>query len=62
MLTKMRLEELCSKLINGLLWDDRESAIEYLINECELTKNELDFFGIELTEEEIEEWNYKLEG
>ena len=58
---KMRLDELCSRLVDGLLCDDRESAIEYFITECEMTKAELEYFGVELTEEELEEWDYRLE-
>lgn len=54
--SKKRLEELATKFLWGLIQDDRESAIEYCIEECDMTAQEFRYFGIELTDEEFEEY------
>lgn len=47
-----RLEELATLFKDGLIEDDRESAMEYFDNCCEMTEKEKEFFGIEKSEEE----------
>ena len=42
----MRLEEIASKAIDGLIEDDEESAYEYLANEIELDSDEAEYFGL----------------
>lgn len=44
--TVERLVEIASKAIDGLLEDDRESAMEYFKEEMELSDYEMKFFGI----------------
>lgn len=42
----LRLEEIASKAIDGLIEDDEESAYEYLANEIELDSDEAEYFGL----------------
>ena len=44
---RCRLEELATQFKDGLLEDDRESAMEYFEYTCEMTDEEKEFFGIE---------------
>lgn len=53
-ISRSRLEELATEFKDGLIGDDEESAMEYFIEECELTDYEMEFFGIEMESEE--EW------
>ena len=57
--TDYRLEELLTHAIQGLLFDDRESAIEYFHDTMDMTIEELEYFGVELTEEEQEEFEWE---
>lgn len=41
-----RLVELCTKFKDGLMEDDKESAMEYINDACYMTEDEKDFFGI----------------
>ena len=41
-----RLLELAIAFSDGLISDDRESAMEYFTNLCEMTEEEKEFFGI----------------
>ena len=41
-----RLVELCTKFKDGLMEDDKEATMEYINNECDMTEEEKDFFGI----------------
>lgn len=50
---RARLEELATKFKDGLIEDDRESAMEYFEYECEMTEEEKEWLGI--TENEDEE-------
>ena len=43
---RARLEELATKFKDGLIEDDRESAMEYFDYECEMTEEEKEWFGI----------------
>lgn len=49
-ISRCRLEELATLFKDGLIYDDKESACEYFQNTCEMTENELEFFGIEIEE------------
>lgn len=49
---RYRLEELATLFKDGLIEDDRESAMEYFTETCEMNENEMEFFGIEDDEEE----------
>lgn len=44
---RCRLEELATLFKDGLISDDRESAMEYFNEVCEMTEEEKSFFGIE---------------
>lgn len=44
---RCRLEELATLFKDGLISDDRESAMEYFDECCEMTEEEKSFFGIE---------------
>lgn len=48
---RCRLEELATLFKDGLISDDRESAMEYFNEVCEMTDEEKEFFGIEYKEE-----------
>ena len=50
--SKERLSEIADYVIWGLIEDDRESAIEYLREEVGMIKEELEWFGVEIDEEE----------
>lgn len=50
--SKERLSEIADYVIWGLIEDDRESAIEYLREEVGMSKEELEWFGVEIDEEE----------
>lgn len=49
-----RLEELATLFKDGLLEDDRENAIEYFNETCEMEDYEKEFFGIEMEDDEDE--------
>ena len=40
----------------GLIQDDRESALEYFKDTCEMSIGELEYFGLKLTESDREEY------
>lgn len=44
---RCRLEELATFFKDGLISDDRESALEYFDEYCEMSEEEKSFFGIE---------------
>lgn len=44
---RCRLEELATLFKDGLISDDRESAMEYFDEVCEMTEEEKEWFGIE---------------
>lgn len=44
---RCRLEELATLFKDGLISDDRESAMEYFNEVCEMSEEEKSFFGIE---------------
>lgn len=46
-----RLEELATLFKDGLISDDKESAMEYFNEVCEMTDEEKEYFGIESEEE-----------
>lgn len=54
--TKERLSEIATNLIWGLIEDDRESALEYFKDTCDMSLEELKYFGVKLTESDKEEW------
>ena len=49
---RCRLEELATKFKDGLIEDDKESAMEYFDEVCEMTESEKEFFGIETESED----------
>lgn len=49
-----RLEELATLFKDGLLEDDRENALEYFSETCEMEDYEKEFFGIEMEDDEDE--------
>ena len=49
---RRRLEELATLFKDKLIEDDEESACEYFTDTCDMTENELEFFGIEGVEED----------
>lgn len=46
-ISRNRLEELATLFKDGLIFDDRESAMEYFNEVCEMTDEEKEWFGIE---------------
>ena len=54
-----RMTEIASWAIEGLIEDDRYSAIEYLHDEIDMTIEELEFFGVTLTREEKKEHEWE---
>lgn len=44
---RIRLEELATLFKDGLIEDDKESAMEYFNEVCEMSEEEKSFFGIE---------------
>lgn len=54
-MTYERLTELATLFKDGLIEDDRETAMEYFEETCEMTEQEMEFFGIENEEEEEDE-------
>lgn len=55
-ISKERLCEIATYAISGLIEEDRESAIEYLHDDMDMTIEELKVFGVTLTREEKEEY------
>lgn len=53
-ISRYRLEELATKFADGLIQDDKESAMEYFTEECEMEDYELEFFGIETESEDVQ--------
>ena len=49
-ITRCRLEELATLFKDGLISDDRDSALEYFDECCEMSEEEKSFFGIESEE------------
>ena len=49
-----RLSELATKFKDGLMEDDVESAMEYFEDECEMTEQEMEWFGIITDDETID--------
>lgn len=47
---RCRLEELATLFKDGLISDDKESALEYFDEVCEMTDKEKTYFGIESEE------------
>ena len=43
----LRLEEIASKAISGLIQDDEETAYEYFASEIEMDSHEANYFGID---------------
>ena len=41
-----RIDEIASKVIDGLIQDDEESAYEYFANEMEMDSHEAEYFGL----------------
>lgn len=46
-ISRSRLEELATLFKDGLISDDRESAMEYFDEVCEMSEEEKAWFGIE---------------
>lgn len=57
-MTVERLVEIASLAINGLLEDDKKTAMEYFAETMELTQEEREFFGVptETNELDDDEW------
>lgn len=53
---KERLSEIATNLVWGLIEDDRQSALEYFKDTCNMSIEELEYCGVELTESEKEEY------
>ena len=49
---RWRLEELATLFKDGLIEDDRESAMKYFEDVCEMDENEKEFFGLDEIEED----------
>lgn len=53
---KERLSEIATNLVWGLIEDDRQNALEYFKDTCNMSIEELEYFGVDLTESEREEY------
>lgn len=51
---RCRLEELATQFKDGLLADDRVSAMEFFNEECKMSSQEKEYFGVESEESEDE--------
>lgn len=51
-ISRARLTELATLFKDGLMEDDKDSAMEYFNETCEMSDSEKEFFGIEEEEEE----------
>lgn len=51
-ISRTRLEELATFFKDGLISDDRESAMEYFDKVCEMTEEEKEYFGIKEADED----------
>jgi hypothetical protein len=47
-----RLSELATLFKDGLVEDDEETAMEYFENTCEMTDDEMEYFGLKESESE----------
>lgn len=54
--TKERLSEIAKSVVWELTHEDRGYAIEYFKCACEMSLEELEYFGVELTENEKKEY------
>lgn len=54
--TKERLGEIATNLVWGLIEDDRESALGFFKDTCDMSLEALEYFGVELTESEKENY------
>ena len=54
--TKERLSEIATNLVWGLIEDDRESALKYVKDTCDMSIGVLEYLGVDLTESEREEY------
>ena len=52
----LRLEEIASKAIDGLIQDDEETAYEYFAKEIEMDSHESEYFGLD--EEKLNEYGF----
>lgn len=59
-ITYARMSELATLFKDGLIEDDEDSAMEYLQIECDMDKDELEYFGIKVEEEEEPEVEYDM--
>lgn len=41
-----RLDELCRQLVNGMLIDNRQEALIYFEDSCEMTESEMKYLGV----------------
>lgn len=60
-ISRYRLEELATKMKDGLMEDDEVSAIEYFNETCEMEDYEKEFFGVPMNypwEEDDPDWDY----
>lgn len=54
--TKERLSEIAKSVVWELTHEDRGYAIEYVKCACEMSLEELEYFGVELIESEKQEY------
>lgn len=59
-ITYSRMSELATLFKDGLIDDDEASAKEYFTVECDMTDEELEYFGIEAEGEEESEREYDM--
>ena len=50
------LSKIATNVVWGLIEDDRESALEYFKDTCDISIEALEYFGVDLTESEREEY------
>lgn len=54
--TKERLSEIAKSVIWELIHEDREYTMDYFKCACDMSIEELEYFGVELTESEKKEY------
>lgn len=58
-MNKERVIELATLAIQGMIEDDRKTAIEYMHDTMDMTIEECNFYGVQITEEELNEYEWE---
>lgn len=61
-ITYARMSELATRFKDGFMEADEDYAMEWFEGECDMTKEEYEYFGIDVKEEEEKEPEYDMSG